>query len=87
MSVLSYNKNIPEKFIISNKEIQNGQPVFKGTRVPVQTLFWHLEKGISIADFLKDYPSVKKAQVLGVLKMANKIFSSEKLNNIYENID
>ncbi|MGN6533906.1 MAG: DUF433 domain-containing protein, partial [Ginsengibacter sp.] len=35
-------------FITVNPEIQFEKPVFKGTRVPVQSLFWHLEKGISI---------------------------------------
>ncbi|MBD0367111.1 MAG: DUF433 domain-containing protein, partial [Flavisolibacter sp.] len=33
--------------ITINPEILNGTPVFKDTRVPVQSLFWHLEQGIS----------------------------------------
>ena len=60
-------------YIIIDKDIQNGQPVFKGTRVPVQTLFWHLEKGISIEEFLIDFPSVTKDQAIGVLEIANKL--------------
>lgn len=67
-----------------NSEIQNGQPVFNGTRVPVETLFWHLEKGISIDDFLLDYPSVSKSQAIGVLSLVHKIFSSGKFKEIYE---
>lgn len=39
--------------ITIDSEIVSGTPVFKNTRVPIQSLFWHLEKGISIADFLK----------------------------------
>jgi len=70
--------------ITSDPEIQNGQPVFAGTRVPVQTLFWHLEKGISIEEFLEDFPSVTKKQAIGVLEIANKIVNSAELDKIYE---
>ncbi len=49
-------------------EILGGTPVFRGTRVPVQSLFWHLEKGIGIDDFLEDFPSVRREQIINVLK-------------------
>ncbi len=74
-------------FIRVDKEIQNGQPVFTGTRVPVQTLFWHLEKGISIDEFLLDFPSVTREQAIGVLEIANKIVNSADLGKLYETID
>ncbi|WP_366090297.1 DUF433 domain-containing protein [Segetibacter sp.] len=34
-------------YITVDQEIQFGKPVFKGTRVPVQSLFWHFGKGSS----------------------------------------
>ncbi len=71
-------------YITIDSEIQHGQPVFSGTRVPVQTLFWHLEEGISIEDFLKDFPSVSKKQALGVLEIANTFLSSQKVEDLYE---
>lgn len=71
-------------YITIDKDIQNGQPVFAGTRVPVQTLFWHLEKDISIEEFLEDFPSVTKEQAIGVLEIANKIVNSAELEKIYE---
>ena len=74
-------------YITIDKDIQNGQPVFSGTRVPVQTLFWHLEKGISIEEFLLDFPSVTKEQAVGVLEIANKIVNSGQLDKIYETIN
>ena len=74
-------------YITIDKDIQNGQPVFCGTRVPVQTLFWHLEKGISIEEFLLDFPSVTKEQAVGVLEIANKIVNSGQLDKIYETIN
>jgi len=73
-----------KKYITVNPEIQNGQPVFTGTRVPVESLFWHLEKGIPIDEFLEDFPSVTKEQVVGVLEIAHKIFTSGKIDQIYE---
>ncbi|MEQ9098951.1 MAG: DUF433 domain-containing protein [Imperialibacter sp.] len=50
-------------------DVQNGQPVFAGTRVPVQTLFWHLEKGITREEFFEDFPSVSKEKAIGVLEI------------------
>jgi uncharacterized protein (DUF433 family) len=52
----------------SDPEILGGTLVFKGTRVPVQSLFAHLRAGDSIEVFLDGFPSVKKSQVLAVLK-------------------
>ena len=54
--------------IHSDPEILGGTLVFKGTRVPVQSLFDHLKAGDSIDDFLTGFPSVKRSQVLAVLK-------------------
>ena len=75
------------KHITIDPEIQNGQPVFSGTRVPVQSLFWHLEKGVSLEAFLDDFPSVTKEQAIGVLEIANKIVNSAQLDQIYEAVN
>jgi len=48
-----------------------GTPVFTGTRVPIQTFFDHLEKGISVDDFLEDFPSVKKEQANRTLQFTD----------------
>jgi len=53
--------------IHSDPEILGGEPVFRGTRVPVTILFDHLEGGQSIDDFLYGFPSVNKDQVLALL--------------------
>ena len=44
--------------------------VFRGTRVPVQTLIDYLEAGESISDFLEGFPTVTKAQVIAFLEEA-----------------
>lgn len=61
-----------------------GTPVFKGTRVPIETLFDHLESGISMEDFIKDFPSVSKDQVVAVLAIAAKLLSSKDIKKLYE---
>jgi len=57
-----------ERVYHSDPEILGGTLVFKGTRVPVQSLFAHLKAGDSIEVFLDGFPSVKRSQVLAVLK-------------------
>ena len=51
-------------------EILGGEPVFAGTRVPVKSLFDHLEAGDSIEDFLEGFPSVTRKQVIALLEEA-----------------
>lgn len=59
-------------YITVNSKIHFGKPVFKGTRVPVESLFWHLEKGISLNSFLEDFPSVTKNQAEAVIEWGAK---------------
>ncbi|HAF13388.1 MAG TPA: DUF433 domain-containing protein [Blastocatellia bacterium] len=46
--------------ITTDPEILGGVPVFKGTRVPVKTLFEYLENGYSLDEFLECFPSVTR---------------------------
>ncbi|MBC7923256.1 MAG: DUF433 domain-containing protein [Ferruginibacter sp.] len=65
-------------------EILGGTPVFSGTRVPIETLFDHLESGITIDGFLDDFPSVTKEQVIQILELVGKLFASDKIKQLYE---
>ncbi len=56
--------------ITKDPEIMHGTPVFRGTRVPVQTLFDYLEAGDSIEDFLEGFPTVSRALALQALEEA-----------------
>jgi len=56
----------------SDPEILRGAPVFAGTRVPIQSLFDHLEAGDSIDDFLEGFPSVTRQQVIALLEQSRK---------------
>jgi len=54
--------------IVSDPQIMGGTPVFRGTRVPVQTLLDYLEAGDSLGDFLKGFPTVTEKQAVAVLE-------------------
>lgn len=77
--------NIRE-IIIIDKEILGGLPVFKGTRVPVESLFDHLEEGISLNEFLEDFPTVSKFQAIAILDAANKILTSKNIEQLYASV-
>lgn len=51
-------------------EVLGGELVFVGTRVPVKSLFDHLEGSDSIEHFLEGFPSVRREQVMAVLEEA-----------------
>jgi uncharacterized protein (DUF433 family) len=69
-----------------DKEILGGQPVFAGTRVPVESLFDHLEAGVSLDDFLDDFPTVAREQAIALLDAANKIMTSKNIAELYETV-
>jgi uncharacterized protein (DUF433 family) len=51
----------------------HGEAVFRGTRVPVQTLFEYLEGGDTLEDFLQGFPTVSRALALDALNEARKL--------------
>jgi uncharacterized protein (DUF433 family) len=59
-----------ENVVSCDPEIMGGAAVFRGTRVPVQTLLDYLEAGDSIDVFLAGFPSVKREQVIAFLEQA-----------------
>ncbi|MBN8509801.1 MAG: DUF433 domain-containing protein [Burkholderiales bacterium] len=58
------------RFVTVDPEIHSGTPVFAGTRVPIKTLFDHLEAGDSLEVFLDDFPSVSRELAVAVLEEA-----------------
>jgi len=61
----------PRYGIISvDAERLSGEPCFAGTRVPIQTLWDHLEAGDSLDIFLEDFEGVTKEQAIAALELA-----------------
>jgi uncharacterized protein (DUF433 family) len=59
---------LPDPLITISPEFLSGAPIFTGTRVPVQTLFDHLEAGDPLDVFLDDFPNVSREHATAVLK-------------------
>lgn len=57
-----------EEAVTRDPEIMHGTPVFRGTRVPIQTLFDYLEGSDSLDDFLEGFPTVKRELAVQVLE-------------------
>ena len=58
------------ELITIDPDIHSGAPVFKDTRVPIKTLFDHLEAGDSLEVFLDDFPSVSRQLAVALLEQA-----------------
>ena len=72
--------------ITIDPETMGGQPLFKGTRVPVETLFDHLEDGVSLDEFLEDFDTVSKEQAIAIIEIAGKLLSSQKIVELYASV-
>jgi uncharacterized protein (DUF433 family) len=62
-----------ESVIIQDPEILSGEPVFRGTRVPFQTLLDYLEGGDTLDEFLEQYPGVSREQAIAALEEAKSL--------------
>jgi uncharacterized protein (DUF433 family) len=60
----------------SDPLILGGTPVFAGTRVPLRNLIDYLEHGYRIDEFLDDFPSVTRDQVVAALEAAHEVLSA-----------
>jgi len=60
----------PPDLITVNPEILGGTPVFKGTRVPVRTMFEYLADSLSLDYFLESFPTVRRELAVAVLRQS-----------------
>ncbi len=65
------------KVIHRDPEILSGMLVFVGTRVPVQNLFDYLSSGETLDEFLDDFPSVSREQVVEVLESVGEMLEAQ----------
>ena len=56
-----------ETIITRNPKVMHGEPCFAGTRVTLQTFFDHLESGYSLSEFVEQFPTVRREQVVQLL--------------------
>ncbi len=70
MSLVIEEKEIDSLPITVDPEILGGTPVFRGTRVPVDALLNNLGAGVSMDEFLENFPSVTREQAVQVLEFS-----------------
>ncbi|MBA3973334.1 MAG: hypothetical protein C0504_03835 [Candidatus Solibacter sp.] len=57
--------------ITRDPEVMHGTPAFRGTRVPVETVFGCIGNGDSLDAFLEGFPTVNRELAVHVLKECN----------------
>jgi uncharacterized protein (DUF433 family) len=62
-----------QEAVTRDPEVMHGTPVFRGTRVPVQSLFDYIENGDSLDDFLDGFPTVSRELVIQVLEESKEL--------------
>ena len=58
-----------DSIVDSDPDISGGTPVFRGTRVPVRSLFDYLEGGETLDEFLEQFPSASSEQARAALRL------------------
>lgn len=66
------------QYLSRDPEIMSGAPCFKGTRVPVQTLFDYLQAGSPSDEFLENFPTVSREAAIAVLEVAKERLSAHE---------
>jgi uncharacterized protein (DUF433 family) len=59
-----------EPVIVSDPEVMNGTPCFRGTRVPFKNLIDYLEGRHSLGEFLQQFPVVTREMAVQALEEA-----------------
>lgn len=68
MSLVIEKYELNQLPITIDPEIVSGAPVFRGTRVPVDALLNNLESGLTLDEFLDNFPTVTREQALQILE-------------------
>ena len=70
MSETSYT--LPSPLVTVSADWLDGEPCFTGRRVAVTALFDYLKSGLTVQDFIEEYPSVSREHAVAVIDLANR---------------
>jgi len=56
--------------VVSNPEIRDGEPIIRGTRVPVYLIADLVQQGAGLKEILEDYPSLNASKIRSALAYA-----------------
>ena len=66
-----------QDLVLRDPNVMSGEPVFRGTRVPVVTFVDHLENGYDINEFRAGFPGVSPEQVHAALQLLREALLAE----------
>ena len=71
-----------EEIIHRDPDILGGTPVFKGTRVPIDSFLDHLKSGISLEEFLDDFPSVTRQMAEEFFELVKRVLLNDSAASV-----
>jgi uncharacterized protein (DUF433 family) len=66
-----------DQVVHRDPDILGGTPVFRGTRVPIRSLFDYVEGGDTLDEFLRQFPSVRREQAIALLDLAREALTAD----------
>ena len=68
--------------ISSHPEIQDGAPVFSGTRIRIETFYDFMRIGISVNEFLDEFPSITRDQAMEVYDLVKRQYTLDQISTL-----
>jgi uncharacterized protein (DUF433 family) len=68
--------------ISSHPEVQDGAPVFSGTRIRVETFMDYMRIGVSMNEFLNEFPSITRDQAMEVYDLMVQQFTLDQMHSV-----
>ena len=65
--------------IIFDEKILAGKPIIKGTRISVEFVLELLSSDMSIKEIIKEYPHLKKEDILAAIEYAARTIKNEEI--------
>ena len=65
--------------IIVDPKILAGKPIIKGTRISVEFILELMSSGMTVEDILKEYPHLKRQDILAALEYATRVLRHEEV--------
>jgi uncharacterized protein (DUF433 family) len=65
--------------ITVDPKILTGKPIIKGTRIAVEFILDLLANGWTVDDILRNYPQLKREDVIAALKYAAEVLKEERV--------
>lgn len=72
MTLVIDSRELDQLPVSVDREVMSGAPVFRGTRVPVAALLENLEAGVTLDEFLDNFPTVSREQTVRVLEFSKR---------------